>query len=227
MPRLARLIVLEYPHHVTQRGNYRQDVFLDDSDRRRYLMLLADYSKKFRLTILSYCLMNNHVHFIVIHYDKNSIANTFHILHTRYSQYFNKKMKVAGHLWQGRYYSCVLDEQHLLVAVKYVERNPIRAKIVKKPYDYIWSSAKNHTGESNNDIIDARDLFKYIEIEQSKWKDFIDRSDEPDDVSAIRKYTITGRPLGNIAFVQNLEKAFGERLHALPVGRPKKIGDGK
>ncbi|MBI5050674.1 MAG: transposase [Nitrospirae bacterium] len=222
MPRIARLIVPEYPHHVTQRGNYRQDVFIDDADRRHYLMLMADYSRKFHLVILGYCLMNNHVHFIVLPKDKDSLADTFHIVHTRYSQYFNKKLKASGHLWQGRYYSCVLDERHLLAAARYIERNPVRVKIAKKPEDYIWSSAKNHIGTSNNDIIDTNALFKYIEVKQSGWRGFIEKSDDSEEISVIRKYTTTGRPLGNIVFVQKLEKAFGERLHALPVGRPKK-----
>ena len=223
MPRIARLIVPEYPHHITQRGNYRQDVFLDDADRRRYLALMADYSRKFRLTILAYCLMNNHVHFIVIPNDKDSLANTLRIVHTRYSQYFNNKLKTAGHLWQGRYYSCVLDERHLLAAAKYVERNPVRVKMTKKPDDYIWSSAKNHIGASGNDIIDASALFKNIEVRQDGWRDFIERSDDSEEVHAIRKYTMTGRPLGNTVFIKKLEKTFGERLHALPVGRPKNI----
>jgi putative transposase len=221
MPRIARVVVPEYPHHITQRGNYRQDIFQGDADRRHYLTLVAEYSRKFNVTILAYCLMNNHVHFIVIPHNKDSLADTFHIVHTRYSQYFNKKLKTAGHLWQGRYYSCVLDERHLLAAARYVERNPVRAGMVNKPADYIWSSARNHVAISNNDIVNADSLFKYIEIGQNEWREFVDKSDNPNEVSVIRKYTMTGRPLGNSAFVQKLEKEFGEILHALPVGRPK------
>jgi len=223
MPRIARIVVPGYPHHVTQRGNYRQDIFHDDADRRHYLLLVADYSRKFNLTILAYCLMNNHVHFIAMPHNKDSLADTFQIVHTRYSQYFNKKLKAAGHLWQGRYYSCVLDERHLLAAARYIERNPIRAGMVKKPGDYIWSSARNHAVISKNDIINADYLFKYIEIRQDEWKGFVDTSDDPDELSAIRKYTMTGRPLGSCVFVQKLEKEFGGTLHALPVGRPKEM----
>jgi len=227
MPRIARLIVPEYPHHITQRGNYRQDVFLDDSDRRHYLTLVADYSRKFDLAILAYCLMNNHVHFVVMPRNKDSLSATFRIAHTRYSQYFNKKRRVAGHLWQGRYYSCVLDERHLLAAARYIERNPVRVKAVKKPTDYIWSSARNHVGISINDIIDANSLFNHTEVEQTEWKDFIDKNDDQGEVSNIRKYTMSGRPLGNATFVQKLEKMCGERLHALPVGRPKTTKNNK
>jgi len=222
MPRIARLVVPEYPHHITQRGNYRQEIFKDDADRRQYLFFMAEYSRKYHLDILAYCLMNNHIHVVAIPKNEKSLGDTLRIVHTRYAQYFNNKIRSAGHLWQGRYYSCVLDERHLLAAARYVERNPVRIKIVNKPTDYIWSSAKSHSAISTNDIIDANNLFKYIEIERSQWREFIDKSDESDEVSVIRKYTMTGRPLGATSFINKLEKGFGGRLHALPVGRPKR-----
>ena len=114
-----------------------------------------------------------------------------------------------------------------MAAVRYIERNPVRVKAANTPTDYIWSSAKSHCAVSTNDIIDANSLFKYVEIEQSRWRAFIDKNEEPDDVSAIRKYTMTGRPLGGAVFIQKLEKRFGSRLHALSVGRPKRVGSGK
>lgn len=221
MPRIARLVVPDYPHHITQRGNYRQDVFRDDADRRQYLEFIADYSQKYNLEILGYCIMNNHVHFLVIPKKEDSLAMVFRIAHTRYSQYFNKKMNAHGHLWQGRFYSCVLDDRRLLATARYIERNPVRVKVIKKPVDYAWSSAKCHSGILHKNIIDTNSLFRYIDIEQSQWIDFIDKSDEPDDISMIRKYTMTGRPLGSNSFIQKLEKMFDERLHALPIGRPK------
>ncbi|MDP3730404.1 MAG: transposase [Candidatus Omnitrophota bacterium] len=221
MPRLARIIAPGLPHHITQRGNYRQDVFDDDSDRRRYLIWMDEYSRKYNLLIIAYCLMSNHVHFIVIPSDEYSIARTFNTAHMRYSQYRNKKMGTAGHLWQGRFFSCVMDEKHLAAAARYIERNPVRAHIAKKAYDYVWSSAKDHVDNTHTSIIDSGELFKYVDIEQVKWKSFIDAPDNTEDISSIRKYTMTGRPLGRESFINKLEKEFGERLHALPVGRPK------
>ena len=188
---------------------------------------MAGYGQKYRLDILAYCLMNNHIHFIAIPRDENSLGDTFRIVHTRYAQYFNKKLKAAGHLWQGRYYSCVLDDRRLLAAARYVERNPVRVKAAKTPIDYMWSSARSHCAVSTDDIIDASKLFKYVDIKQGQWKEFIDKGDEPDEVSVIRKHTMTGRPLGSNAFIQKLEKKFGNRLHALPIGRPKNAGSEK
>jgi putative transposase len=185
-------------------------------------MWIEEYSRKHDLLIIAYCLMVNHVHFIAIPKDEYSIARTFNTAHMRYSQYRNKKLGAAGHLWQGRFFSCVMDESHLVAAARYIERNPVRAHMAKKPYEYIWSSAKDHADNSRTSIIDTRELFKYIEIKQAQWKDFIDTPDNEEEVSVIRKYTMTGRPLGSDSFISKLEKRVGERVHALPAGRPRR-----
>ncbi len=223
MPRLARIIAPGLPHHITQRGNYSQDVFGDDNDRRRYLTWVDEYSRKYDLSIITYCLMPNHVHFIVIPSGEDSISRTFNTAHMRYSQYRNKKMGATGHLWQARFFSCVMDEKHLTAAARYIERNPVRAHITKTAYDYVWSSAKDHVNNTRASIINSGELFKYIDIDKAKWRSFIDMPDNTDDISDIRKYTMTGRPLGRESFINKLEKEIGERLHALPVGRPKSI----
>jgi len=222
VPRLARIIAPGLPHHITQRGNYRQDVFDDDNDRRRYLTWIDEYSRKYNLLVIAYCLMVNHVHFVVIPEEEHSIARTFNAAHMRYAQYRNKKIGATGHLWQGRFFSCVMDERHLTAAVRYIERNPVRAHIVTRSSEYIWSSTKDHADNARTSIIDTSGLFKYIEIKQAQWRAFIDAPDSVEDISIIRKYTMTGRPLGNESFINKLEKRLGERLHALPVGRPRR-----
>ncbi|MCL0086503.1 transposase [Thermodesulfovibrionales bacterium] len=116
MPRITRIVAVGLPHHITQRGNYRQNVFLDDNDRKHYLSWIHEYSTTYSLSLLAYCLMDNHVHFIAIPKREDSLAKTFNTSHIRYSHYFNKKIKTTGHLWQGRFYSCILDEPHLVVA---------------------------------------------------------------------------------------------------------------
>jgi len=168
MPRIARVVGIGLPHHITQRGNYRQEVFTEDSEREQYLRFISEYSRRFGSRILSYCLMPNHVHFIAVPLNENSLAKTFNSAHMRYSQYFNRKRKMAGHLWQGRFYSCVLDESHLILAAKYIERNSVRAGLVEKPWEWKWSSASEHTkhGISRLKLID---LFKYIDMDPSSW----------------------------------------------------------
>ena len=144
MPRQPRLVLEGMAHHVTQRGNYRQNVFESRTDFQCYSYWAAEYAGKYNIDIIAYCLMTNHVHFIVVPKSKENLALFFNMTHMRYSQYKNKQNKKMGHLWQGRFYSSVLDEAHLLRAIRYVEQNPVRAKMVEKASDYIWSSARFH-----------------------------------------------------------------------------------
>lgn len=220
MPRIARIVAVGLPHHIIQRGNYRQEVFHDDNDRSQYLSWIRDYSLKYRLSILAYCLMPNHVHFIAIPEEEDSLARTFNYAHMRYSQYFNKKIKARGHLWQGRFYSCILDQSHLLIAARYIERNTVRSGLVKKPWEWSWSSAPYHIGKENS-ILNLGDLFKFTDMPYDSWEQYIDSKEEEMSLEAIRRHTFTGRPIGTIDFVKKLEDKFGRRLLALPRGRPR------
>jgi putative transposase len=221
MSRIARVVAAGLPHHITQRGNYQQDVFLSNDDRRQYLRWLQEYSLKYGLSILVYCLMQNHVHFIVIPKENNSLSKTFNTAHMRYAQYFNKKLRQRGHLWQGRFYSCVLDEPHLILASRYVERNPVRAGIVAEPWQWPWSSALVHTSKKEEGFIRLMDFTKIIDMSYDSWKKYIGSTDEESFLCAIRQNTLSGLPLGKEAFVGKLEENFGRILRALPMGRPR------
>jgi putative transposase len=153
MPRISRAVAVGYPHHITQRGNYRQVVFEEKDDYVQYLKWLTEYCKRYFLKIWAYCLLSNHVHFIAVPLENNSLAKTFNTLHMRYAQYFNKKKEAKGHLWQGRFYSCILDERRLYAAIRYVENNPVRAKIVERPDEYQWSSARSHIYKEDNPVL--------------------------------------------------------------------------
>jgi putative transposase len=221
MPRTARIVIPDLPYHITQRGNYRQDIFQDNEDRLSYLSWINDYSKKYKLSIFAYCLMDNHVHFIVIPRKEDSLARVFSISHMRYSQYFNKKKKASGHLWQGRFYSCVLDEGYLLAALRYVERNPVRAGIVRKPWRWKWSSAGVHVGQGDG-VINLENITTVIDTTAEEWKEYIDLDENEEEVEDIRKHTLLGRPLGTKDFIAKLGKRIGMVLSVLPRGRPKK-----
>lgn len=221
MSRTARLVVPNYIFHITQRGNYRQNIFQDDEDRLRYLSWIDEYSKKYNLSLFAYCLMDNHVHFIAIPRKEESLAKVFSITHMRYSQYFNKKKNISGHLWQGRFYSCVLDEPHLLVALRYVEKNPVRAGIVEKAWQWKWSSAAVHIGRPNGAIY-LEDITNIIDTTIESWKQYLDSDENKEDVKNIRKHTLLGRPFGAKAFIVKLGRKVGRILSVLPRGRPKK-----
>lgn len=221
MPRIARVVAIGLPHHITQRGNYQHKVFLGDNDRKQYLSWIKEYSKKYGLSILSYCLMDNHVHFIAIPEKEDALAKTFNTAHMRYSQYLNKKNRVSGHLWQGRFYSCVLDEKHLIVAAKYIERNPVRANVVRKPWEWEWSSSGAHIGEDKSEI-KLKNIFELINMSCNEWKAYIGSKEDEDALTDIRKHTLTGRPLGEVSFIKKLEEQLGRSLIAQSRGRPKK-----
>ncbi len=219
MPRIARAVAVGYPHHITQRGNYRQAVFESAEDYNRYLEWLELYSKKYLLKIWAYCLMGNHVHFIAVPMEPGSLAKTFNTLHMRYSQYFNMRNKTTGHLWQGRFYSCALDERHLYAGMRYVENNPVRVQIVRKAEQYQWSSARAHVKKRTDPIL-SEDC--YIVEEIKDWSAYLREKEDSSLVNELRKNTKTGRPCGDEVFMRRLEKLLSRRLSALPWGRPRK-----
>jgi putative transposase len=227
MPRIPRIIAVGFPHHVTQRGNNRHDLFYEDSDFIHYAFLVEKYCKKYSLSIISYCLMKNHVHFIVIPYNEQSMARTFSVSHMRYAQFFNKKMDCSGHLWQGRFYSCILDESHLISAVRYVERNPVRAGISGKPWEWRWSSARHHVGEGCS-IITINDFLPLANMSHEQWRCFVDGDDELVSDEKIKGHTVSGRPfMSKSILLSSLEKMNDIKLAIPSRGRPRKQGGEK
>ena len=132
MPRLARNVFPGIPHHITQRGNRREDIFFSEEDRLIYLQWLGEYCQKHKVEILAYCLMTNHIHLILKPSNGDGLQRVLKPLHMRYAQRVNKANGWKGHLWQGRYFSSALDEAYTWSAIRYVERNPVRAGMVTK-----------------------------------------------------------------------------------------------
>jgi putative transposase len=221
MPRIARAIAVGCAHHITQRGNNRQDVFSVDEDRRVYLELLQEQAQKYGLEILAYCLMSNHVHLVAIPHEEEALAQAIGRTHFRYTQYVNRLHRRSGHLWQGRFYSCALDGRHLWPALKYVELNPVRAKLCRRAWQYPWSSAALHTDEkAESELLDLARWYKQITADA--WRKELAEGLTDTEVAQIRLRTHTGRPLGSDGFVSKLETLLGRRVRPLPVGRPKK-----
>ncbi|MDY6843510.1 MAG: transposase, partial [Thermodesulfobacteriota bacterium] len=208
-----------YPHHVIQRGNYQQPVFESEDDFIQYKLWFKEYSQRYDLSIWAYCLMTNHIHIVCVPHKEDSLARTFNTLHMRYSHYFNRKKGAKGHLWQGRFFSCILDERHLYSAIRYIENNPVRVTIVEKAYEYRWSSARGHI-ERGTDPLLSKDC--YLEKEIRDWQVYLDERDDEQLVRDIRKSSMTGRPCGDVKFIQSIEGLLGRRLLALPWGRPPK-----
>ena len=133
MARISRIVAAGYPHHVTQRGNRRQQTFFCEGDYLAYIELMSEWSSRCDNAIWAYCLMPNHVHLIVVPEDIKGFAVGIGEAHRRYTRRVNFRERWRGHLWQGRFSSCVLDEKHLYAAVRYVEMNLVRAGWLKNP----------------------------------------------------------------------------------------------
>jgi putative transposase len=218
--RLARVIALGFPHHVTQRGNARQFILSSDGDRAVYLGLLGDYAQLHGLSLLGYCLMSNHVHLIVVPRQSDSLARTLKQTHGRYASYWNACHKSSGHVWQGRYYSCPLDMPHLWAALRYIELNPVRAGLVGEAESWGWSSAAAHCGASSAAACLEMDIWRQ-HWNVASWREYLAVRDTELEAVAIRQCTHTGRPLGTPDFVANLEQATLRRLAPQKGGRPK------
>lgn len=219
MPRIARVCAAGYPYHITQRGNNREKVFFDDDDRHFYLKILGKYSAKYGLEIWAYCLMPNHVHVLAVPKEEASLARGMGGVNLVYTQYINRKYDRAGRLWQNRFYSTPIDEDAYLWSVaRYIERNPVRARLVNLPDKYKWSSAKSHSTGTADDVLSTSGWLENDDLKD--YRDFL-KNDDKDVDSQIRLATSTGRPLGLDKFVKRLEKLLGRELIAKEVGRPK------
>ncbi|HLM80955.1 MAG TPA: transposase, partial [Terriglobales bacterium] len=221
MARFARVVVVDVAHHVTQRGNARQVILHHDADRVAYLELLRQYSELHRLSLLGYCLMSNHVHLIVVPGTDQALAQALKHTHGRYASYWNARNSSGGHVWQGRFYSCPLDEIHLWRALRYVELNPVRAALVAAAELWPWSSAAAHCGTgAPHALLELERWRKRWTVAQ--WREHLRVGQPETEVLALRQYTHTGRPLGSAEFVAALEHATLRPLLPRKPGRPKK-----
>jgi putative transposase len=194
------------------------DIFPDDDARRAYLLFLSEEAKRFGVQFLSWCLMTNHVHFIVIPEGLQSLARAFGEAHRRYTRMRNFQEGVRGYLFQGRFGSCVLDEKHLVAAARYVERNPVKAGIVSHPRDYQWSSARFHLGIVETDVMVAdRTLLGLV----TDWEDLLKLENE-EYSKRLRLSTRTGRPVGDDDFAEKVTAITGRDPRPRPAGRPRK-----
>ena len=222
MARLARAVVPEYPHHVTQRGNRRQKTFFCDGDYQAYLGLLRQWYGKHALRVWAYCLMPNHVHLIVVPPSEDALCRAIGEAHRRYTRMVNFREGWRGHLWQGRFASFVMDDPHLLTAARYVERNPVKAKLVRRAADWPWSSAAAHVSGKPDGIAETDWLTERIAGWVCTWEEHLSQPDEADFGGMMRRRENTSRPLGDKPFVQKLEAILGRPLLPGQPGRPRK-----
>lgn len=219
MARRPRFAPPGYWLHLTQRGNYRQEIFRHDQDRRRYLELLAHHAAERQVQILGYCLMPNHVHLIALGKYPHAISHFMRCLNGHHAQRLHSLTETTGRFWQGRYHSTVLDESHLRAALRYVERNPVRAALTLDATRYPWSSAAAHSGLVPAPAFLNQDEFA-LRYTAHQWRLFIAEPQPLAEVNAIRQATRLGFPLGSPDFFDRLEAEFDVRL---PRRRPAEL----
>jgi putative transposase len=224
---MARVVIPGVAHHVTQRGNRREKVFSRKADYQRYLALLAQYAGEHGLAIRAWCLMPNHVHLVAVPAEASSLSAVLRPVHLRYAQEANRRHGVTGVLWQGRFYSCPLDKDHYWAAVRYVERNPVRAGLVERAEAYAWSSAGGHCGLREDGLTCQGPWPEWMADLppaecQARWMQWLREEDDPAMVGRLRLCTRTGRPAGTERFMARLERLAGRILRPGKPGRPKK-----
>jgi putative transposase len=191
MPRLPRLVLPGIPHHVTQRGSRRQPTFFSDADYARYLVLLRHWCVKSGTAIWAWCLMPNHVHLILVPSREDGLGAALAPAHRRYSWEVNQREGWCGHLWQSRFASFPLDEAHLYACLRYIELNPVRARLVDRPEAWRWSSARGHLGLADDPLVDPAPARERID----DWRAFLEAGLEPVAHAALRAAERSGRLL--------------------------------
>lgn len=227
MPRRPRVILPGVPMHVIQRGNNRQVCFCSDDDYRFYLDWLGEYAAKTGCSVHAYVLMTNHVHLLLSSDSASGAGELMKSLGQRYVQYFNRTYRRSGTLWEGRFRSCLLqDDAYLLACQRYIELNPVRASMVEHPADYPWSSARSNLLGEENRLIVQHPLYLALGGDPSAcmqaYRELFRHELEPGILDGIRNATNGNFALGNARFVEEVAAVLGRRVRPGVSGRPRK-----
>lgn len=221
MPRHARIVFPGVAHHVTQRGNNRRQVFFEQSDGFSYLRLLRECTQRYAIELVAYCLMPNHVHLVVIPSSLDGLHRACKVIHGRYARRINQMRSRVGHLWQDRFFSSALDENHFVNAVRYVELNPVRAGLIDTAESYEWSSAATHCGLRSDTLVTHRPasgLFQRID----DWSAWLRNQPDQACVDRLRLHINQNLPCGSEEFVEQLGNIAARPLRFRQRGRPRR-----
>ncbi len=221
MARLARAVFAGVPHHVTQRGNGRSQTFFEEADYRFYRDLLAEQAKAAGVEVWSWVLMPNHVHLILVPTEPDGLRRCLAATHRRYAGRIHARLGRTGHFWQGRFGCVAMDEPHLASALRYIALNPVRARLVKRPVDWPWSSVHAHLGRLDDGLTATSPVL-------SRYPDFanlIALVGEDEFTVRLRKAETVGRPVGGEAFLKQLEADSDRALAPVRRGRKPKAAN--
>lgn len=228
MPVVKRIVLPNHPHHVIHRGHNRRDIFFGDGDRAYYLRNLREFKERFGCKVYSYCLMSNHVHMIVNPCENaGSLALLMKRLAARQTRMVNKMKGASGTLWDSRYRSSLIDtERYLPACCRYIEMNPVRAGIVKRPEEYHWSSYRTKTGLAKVEWLDEDHFYSSLGRSRRKraaeYRSWIEKTSLPGEIDLIRTAAQRGQLTGDRSFIDLINKKIGMRIRNRGQGRPAK-----
>jgi putative transposase len=226
MPRPLRPIDDGLIYHVINRGNNRQSVFHKPEDFQAFLRALAELKERLPFELYGYCLLNNHFH-LLLRPTGATISRIVQSLLVSHTQRYHKHYRSGGHVWQGRFKSPVIqNDEHLLNLLRYIEANPLRAKLVKRADEYPWSSYPAHGLGQSDELLDRvlvyEELSPYPAVRQRKWAEKVHAPPAAATLAEIRRSTATGLPYGSPQWVARLAKKLDLDLTIRPRGRPRK-----
>ncbi len=222
MPRTPRIVLVDVVHHVVTRGANRMRMFANHSEKKQYLQRFCLIASEEKVLIHGYCLMDNHVHWLLTPTCPKGLARLFRRVHTWWAMIFNKRHDHSGPLFQGRYHSSPLSEDHYWTALRHVELNPRRAGIVQKAEDFEFSSARAHLADRNDSGVALNDVPTRQQFTRLEWKEFLERTDLRRE-TALRRAQPLSRPCGNTEWMRELESLLRRKLAWSPPGRPPAI----
>lgn len=215
MARLARAVFPGIPHHVTQRGNGRQQTFFCDQDYALYRELLRTHCADAGVAVWSYVLMPNHVHLILVPKDEDGLRRALAPVHRRYAGHVHARERRTGHFWQGRFGCVAMDEDHLSAAVRYVAMNPVRAGLCERAADWEWSSAATLLGLDEDGATEVGPVRRRI----PDLAGLLESAEDEERTRRLRRGESIGRPIGSEEWLEALEDTSGRELKARRRGR--------
>jgi len=227
MARRGRYFLPDQPLHVIQRGNNRGAIFFAEDDYAGYRDWLAAAAADYGCAIHAYVLMTNHVHLLVTPRGAESLPRTMQSLGRRYVRHINATYRRTGTLWEGRYRAAPIDsEAYFLACCRYIELNPVRARMIRHPRDYRWSSYATHAQGAIDRLVSGHELFDRLGAHPSQrqkpYRELFRAAPDAEFVDALRAATNGGWALGEARFKRQIAKTLGRRVTPLPRGRPPK-----
>ena len=226
MARLPRLTIPGYPHHVIQRGNNRQPIFVDAADREHMLALLAEHAQQFKVAIHAYVLMGNHLHLLATPETADGLPSLMQAVGRRYVRYFNDRHGRTGTLWEGRYRSTVIEtDRYLLACMVYIDLNPVRAGWVQAPRAYLWSSHAHYIGLRHDKWLTPHPVLWTLGntpfAREAAYAQAVERGIDSEQLRALTDAALKGWALGDTAFLARLGLRTPRRLQKARPGRPR------